>query len=489
MEETLYVSSPPETPKPDRDHGLYCNRTLNLRSLKAIGYDMDYTLIHYRVDEWEQRAYAYIKERLVRDGWPVEELHFHPELVVRGLVLDLSLGNVVKANRFGFVKKAFHGTQPLDFATQRELYSRELVDLKEPRWVFLNTFFALSEGCMYMQLVDLLDQGVLGRKSQPGQTMSYMDLYRLVRATLDHAHAEGRLKAEIIEQPERFVEIEPEVPLALLDQRHAGKTLLLITNSEWHYTAAILGICFDDCLPGRMTWRDLFDLVITSARKPAFFTERGPAFEVVSDDGLLRERFGPLEAGKAYAGGNAALVEASLGFRGQDILYVGDHLFTDVNVSKNLQRWRTALVLRELEDEVLAIQSFRPTQERLTALMREKVARERAYARLRLALQRVRVGYGAPPRSSAQHIEEEMTRIREELASLDEDIAPLAREAATLVNPHWGMLMRTGNDKSLLARQLETYADVYTARVSNFFHAGPHAFLRSHRGSLPHDPV
>jgi 5'-nucleotidase len=172
-----------------------------------------------------------------------------------------------------------------------------------------------------------------------------------------------------------------------------------------------------------------------------------------------------------------------------DILYVGDHLFTDVNISKNLQRWRTALVLRELEEEVLAIQSFRPTQERLTALMRAKVARERAYARLRLALQRARIGYGAPPRTIAEHIEQEMARIREELAALDEDIAPLAREAATLVNQHWGMLTRTGNDKSLLARQLETYADVYTARVSNFFHAGPHAYLRSHRGSLPHDPV
>ncbi|MEO1269501.1 MAG: 5'-nucleotidase domain-containing protein, partial [Myxococcota bacterium] len=32
---------------------IFCNRTLNLRSLKAIGYDMDYTLLHYHVDRWE----------------------------------------------------------------------------------------------------------------------------------------------------------------------------------------------------------------------------------------------------------------------------------------------------------------------------------------------------------------------------------------------------------------------------------------------------
>ena len=48
-------------------------------------------------------------------------------------------------------------------------------------------------------------------------------------------------------------------------------------------------------------------------------------------------------------------------------------------------------------------------------------------------------------------------------------------------------MMRTGIDKSHLARQVERYADVYTGRVSNFLHATPYAYLRSHRGSLPHD--
>jgi hypothetical protein len=29
--------------------GIFCTRTLNLRSISVIGYDMDYTLIHYNV--------------------------------------------------------------------------------------------------------------------------------------------------------------------------------------------------------------------------------------------------------------------------------------------------------------------------------------------------------------------------------------------------------------------------------------------------------
>jgi len=51
--------------QPSRAHRIFGNRTLNLRSIKAIGYDMDYTLIHYRVEEWERTAFNYTLDRLV----------------------------------------------------------------------------------------------------------------------------------------------------------------------------------------------------------------------------------------------------------------------------------------------------------------------------------------------------------------------------------------------------------------------------------------
>jgi hypothetical protein len=35
---------------------VFCTRTLNLRSIQAIGLDMDYTLVDYDVDAWEGRA-------------------------------------------------------------------------------------------------------------------------------------------------------------------------------------------------------------------------------------------------------------------------------------------------------------------------------------------------------------------------------------------------------------------------------------------------
>ena len=83
-----------------------------------------------------------------------------------------------------------------------------------------------------------------------------------MRATLDAQHIEGELKTQIIADPDSFVVLDPETPLTLLDQRHAGKKLLLITNSDWSYTRAMMAYAFDRFLPEGMTWRELFDLVI-----------------------------------------------------------------------------------------------------------------------------------------------------------------------------------------------------------------------------------
>jgi len=468
-------------PPPER--GLFCNRTLNLRTIRAIGYDMDYTLIHYRIEEWERRAYEYLRDKLAVLGWPVGDLEFDLTLVIRGLILDIELGNVLKVNRFGYVKRAIHGTHEMPFDQQRELYGREVVDLAQERYVFLNTLFSLSEACMYAQLVDRLDAGGLEG------VLGYADLYRRVRRSIDEAHMEGQLKAEIMADPDRFVERDPDLPLTLLDQMHAGKKLMVITNSEWAYTRAMMSYAFDPYLPEGTTWRDLFELVIVSARKPAFFSDRGPVFSVVSEEGLLEPTPLGIRTKGIYLGGNASMVEDYLGVVGDEILYVGDHVYTDVHVSKSVLRWRTALVVRELEDDLRAETAFAADRQRLDALMQRKERLELRHARLRLAQQRRRERYGPSRRPSASNPSREraLSETWKQLQELDEAVAPLARRAAQLNNTRWGQLMRAGNDKSHLARQIERYADVYTSRVSNFLHQTPFVYLRSSRGTLPHD--
>jgi len=468
-------------PPPER--GVFCNRTLNMRAIRAVGFDMDYTLVHYDVQAWEARAYAHVQQRLAERGLPVAELRFDPEAFSRGLILDCELGNVVKANRFGYVTRAAHGMALLSHEAQRQVYSQVWVDLSEPRWVFLNTLFSLSEVCLYAQLVELLDAGSLP------SGLGYAGLYALVRDAMNAAHLEGELKAEVIADPERFVMLDPELPRALLDLQQAGKRLLLVTNSEWDYTRAMMSYTFDRYLGGA-GWRSLFELVIVQARKPEFFEGRAPCFEVIESSGHLRPHGGAVAAGGAYVGGHARLIEQSLGVSGEEILYVGDHVYADVHVSSQILRWRTALVLREIEDEVALVHAFATEQAELDRHMADKARLEREQGALRLSLQRLE--HGAPPLPELprrrESIQARLRELRTELDALDASIAPLARRSGELGNARWGPLLRAGNDKSRLARQLERYADVYTSRVSNLLFLTPFGYLRAPRGSLPHDP-
>ena len=465
----------------DLVRGIFTNRTLNLRSIKAIGYDMDYTLIHYRTDDLEARAYEITRRRLEATGWPVGELRFDPGSVTRGLAVDLELGNLVKATRFGYVIRAAHGTRMLSYEEVRRAYSGTLVDLADHRYGFMNTLYSVSEGNLFAQLVDLFDAGRLS------QVYSYHELAEHVARALDRTHMEGTLKAEIHADPDRYVEPDPEVVQALLDQKHAGKQLLLITNADWEFAARMMELAIDPYLPGSMTWRELFGTVIVSSGKPNFFSHDHHFYEVVDEQhALLSPHRGPLKEGSVYYGGNATELEESLGLSGDEILYVGDHLFGDVHVSKSMFRWRTALILRELEAELEAIAAFQNTESTLTAMMAEKAELEHRRADIRLRMLRARHDGSA---GDDGPLREELDALQALIVKLDDQIAPLAEAAGRLGNANWGPLMRAGNDKSLFARQVERYADVYTSRAANFLYETPFALLRAPRGLLPHDAL
>ena len=466
--------SSPDVSNAPPERGVFANRTLNLRSVRAIGYDMDYTLLHYKVDEWEGAAFRHAKGRLADRGWPVEHLSYTGSAFTLGLVFDKARGNLLKATRFGYVVRAQHGTSMLRHERQREEYAETVVDLGEDRFEFMNTMFELSRASLWSQLVDILDQGEL-----PG-VHGYHELYDAVDDALNESHIAGALKAEIIADPDRFLDPDPEIIQTLQDQRAAGKQVLLITNSDWAYTRDIMAHAIDPHCPKGQSWRDLFDIVIVAANKPRFFSGSDQLYRVIDEEeSLMLPHRGALDPGHVYFGGNARLVEQALGLHSGHVLYVGDHLFGDVHVTKDILRWRTALIARELEAEIRDAGEFGDRQQVLEALMAEKIAIDRQQARLRMARERAN--------KKDSDLSAELDQITSHAIKLDEQIAPLAKAAVALGNPIWGSLMRAGNDKSLFARQVEKYADVYTSRVSNLRFETPFAYLRAARGSLPHD--
>ncbi|MBM65683.1 MAG: HAD family hydrolase [Myxococcales bacterium] len=457
---------------PEAGRGVFVNRTLNMKQVKAIGYDMDYTLVHYDAVAWEERAYLALKKRLLDHGWDapsVQALEFDPNLAVRGLVVDTQRGNLLKVNRFGYIKAATHGCRRLSGQPLRAQYDRPVIDSGDQDMVYLDTLFSLSEGCIFAQLVDIYDQEGL-----PG-CHSYAKLWETTRESLDQAHIEGALKRDVIAQPERYIQADPMAAQTLLDQKRAGKKLLLITNSEWGFVKPVMDHAYGPYLPEDMPWEALFDLIIVESRKPGFFQGSKRMFEICGE--LLRPVQGSLETGKVYLGGDAEKVEAHLGLSGDDILYVGDHVYGDVIVSKSRFKWRTCVVLRELEKELEALADDRGQQGRINELMRAKELLENESNDLRLLGLRDR----ATDETRARR-----EQIRLEVEGLDSELGEILSNLQR-THPSWGHMMRAGNDESLLAQQVERYACIYTSRVSNLGFYTPFKYFRAPRLAMPHD--
>lgn len=66
-------SSPEGGQKIDIGKQIFCNRSLNMRNIVAVGFDMDYTLAQYKPETFESLAYAGTIKKLVNDlGYPHE---------------------------------------------------------------------------------------------------------------------------------------------------------------------------------------------------------------------------------------------------------------------------------------------------------------------------------------------------------------------------------------------------------------------------------
>ncbi|KAH9311859.1 hypothetical protein KI387_026894, partial [Taxus chinensis] len=188
--------------------------------------------------------------------------------------------------------------------------------------------------------------------------------------------------------------------------------------------------------------------------------------------------------GGLYSGGSAQMVEKALDIHGDEILYVGDHIYTDVSQSKVHFRWRTALICRELEEEFTALACGKDHREKLIRLMNQKEVVGDVFNQLRLALQRRTRGRAAQIRSATEMNDRELTENMQKLLivmeELDKRIAPMLEADGEHFNKRWGYLSRAGLwDKSHLTRQIEKYADIYTSRVSNFLRYTPFMYFRS----------
>ena len=90
-------------------------------------------------------------------------------------------------------------------------------------------------------------------------------VYRPPRRPVRYTHLESTLKSTIMENPEKFIDLDPLTVKALQEQKACGKQLFLATNSDWPYTQKIMSFAFDPYLSGE-SWESLFEVIIVNAK-------------------------------------------------------------------------------------------------------------------------------------------------------------------------------------------------------------------------------
>lgn len=461
---------------------VFVNRTLRLDQIRVVGFDMDYTLAQYGV-ALEHLQSRMTLERLVGvHGYPPEvgEIAYDPSFPMRGTVIDKARGHIFKMDAHKHVERVVHGTRRLPKEERHRAYRRGVIRAGHGRYALMDTLFALPEVFLYARIVELQEsRAPSGRLSAAG----YRKIYDDIRESIDCVHRDGSLKAIIMADLDRYVEQDPHLVATLEAFLVADKRLFLLTNSGWEYTDAVMRHLLDGRHPRRPSWRDWFEVVVVAASKPGFFSARHPFRAGPSGEVATEARFKP---GVVYEGGNIRDFERMLGDGGDGVLYVGDHIYGDMLRSKKACAWRTAMIVPELEHELRMLSNARLDILARDRLEAERVALDDELAYTLRAIGRLRTGNGST--EGALHAEEARAEgIQAAIRANLVQTRGLERAIEGRFNPTWGMLLKANAEHSVFGSQVETYACVYTSRVSNFRNYTPVQYFRTPRDLLPHE--
>jgi 5'-nucleotidase len=371
-------------------YDVFCNRELRMQGVRAIGFDMDYTLAQYVQPAFDHLAFDGAKQKLVAMGYPPDVLQvpYNHTLWTRGLIIDTQRGNFLKIDRHKYVRVARHGLDPISPTTRKLLYSRtfnKVMSFSEKSFVNMDTLFQFVDAHLFATLIDMKDKGdyeMLDYKT-------YAELYKDVRHCVDLCHRDGVIKDEVARDPAKYIVLDKGLVPMLKRFKSDGVKVFLLTNSLWEYTSTAMNYLYhgarvSDDEQAKNEWLNLFDIVIVGSCKPAYMLDPYlNLFRVNPADGSLKNTDGTYEidslgengahkflsAGKVFQGGNWQHLHAMLETEaGEEILYVGDHLYSDVLRSKRTLGWRSAFIMPELEEEMRVFNKQLPLARQVTAL-------------------------------------------------------------------------------------------------------------------------
>ncbi|MCC5014885.1 MULTISPECIES: HAD-IG family 5'-nucleotidase [unclassified Legionella] len=451
---------------------VFVNRILNMKKIKLIGLDMDHTLVRYNTKNFEELVFKLVIDKLIeKKHYPeiIRSVKFNFHDAIRGLVIDSKNGNILKLSRYAAIRHSHHGTRPISFAEQKKIYRSIYVDLNDPNYMAIDTSFSIAFCVLYGQLIDLKD-------THPQEFPSYSTIAIDVLNCVDTVHSDGSLKSYISQNLDNYVLKEKEVVDGLKRLIRHGKKIFILTNSEYHYTNLLLEHTIGPFLNKGETWHDLFEYVITLANKPRFFYDNLRFLSINPSDGKMTNLNGRIVPG-IYQGGCATKLTDDLEVNGDEILYIGDHIYGDILRLKKDCNWRTALVVEELGEEIDSHTKALPIENKIVATMNIKKTLEQQYIDL----------HTISIESESKQYDEELAELQKQITVLDAEISKLLQEEQAFYNPQWGRVFRAGAEESYFAYQVDRFACIYMEKLADLLAQSPITYFRANRRPLAHD--
>ncbi|XP_052501869.1 5'-nucleotidase domain-containing protein 1 [Budorcas taxicolor] len=335
----------------------------SLAACDVVGFDLDHTLCCYNLPESARLIYNSFAQFLVKEkGYDKGLLTVTPEdwdFCCKGLALDLEDGNFIKLADNGTVLRASHGTKMLSPEALAEEFGRKEwkhfmpdtgMAFRSGKYYFYDNYFDLPGALLCARVVDSLTKQNNGQKP--------FDFWKDIVAGIQHNYKMSAFKEncgiyfpEIKRDPGKYLHTCPESVKKWLRQlKNAGKILMLITSSHSDYCRLlceyILGNDFED----------LFDIVITNALKPGFFSHlpsQRPFRTLENDE--EREALPSLDKPGWYSQGNAVhlyeLLKKMTGKPEPKVVYFGDSMHSDIFPACHYSNWETVLILEELRGD------------------------------------------------------------------------------------------------------------------------------------------
>ncbi|XP_053968183.1 5'-nucleotidase domain-containing protein 3 isoform X2 [Anastrepha ludens] len=342
-------------PKDVNPVGVFANNELDLEEVDVYGFDYDYTLACYKPC-LHDLLYNLGRDRLVKKfKYPedISKLEYIPGFAVRGLHYDIEKGLLLKLDSFLQIQlgSVYRGLTKIPDVEVLKLYKNRILPIAyvegqsknyQPnargKMVQLADLFSVPEMCLLCNVAEYFE----------GNHIDYNPeiLFHDIKSAVQSCHP---IMHEIVmKNVEDYIEINARLPEYFEKLVKASKKLFLVTNSPFSFVNRGMTL-----LAGEK-WRKFFDVIIVQARKPKFFTDDSRPIRLYDEqtNSHVWDRVSKLEKGKIYYEGTVKQLQDLTGWRGHNVLYFGDHPYSDLADVTLEHGWRTGAIINELTHEI-----------------------------------------------------------------------------------------------------------------------------------------